>query len=86
MDYITIDLSSLTRSAHNYVIRMGDSMSPKIILNVCHSVIFEYDALCYTPSGACLQNRSASKYKYFYSKNMISAEFVERTKFTNKML
>ncbi|XP_076766762.1 lysosomal enzyme receptor protein [Xylocopa sonorina] len=49
------DLSPLTRYSQNYVIHMGNRTSPKIILNVCHSVIYEYNALCQIHSGACLQ-------------------------------
>ncbi|XP_029053716.1 cation-independent mannose-6-phosphate receptor isoform X1 [Osmia bicornis bicornis] len=56
------DLSPLTRYSQNYVIHMGNKTSPKIILNVCHSVIFEYNALCQMHSGACLQDASKSKY------------------------
>ncbi|XP_031848611.1 lysosomal enzyme receptor protein [Nomia melanderi] len=70
------DLSSLTKYSENYVIYLGSGNSSslvdsgnssslvdngKIILNVCHSVIFEYDALCETKSGACLQ-KTKSEY------------------------
>ncbi|XP_076672942.1 lysosomal enzyme receptor protein [Andrena cerasifolii] len=56
------DLSPLRSSSQNYVIYTGDKTPPMIILNVCHSVIFEYDALCQMRSGACLQNSSGNKY------------------------
>lgn len=62
------DLSPLTRYSQNYVIHMGNRTSPKIILNVCHSVIFEYNALCQMGSGACLQDASKSKYMCFHFK------------------
>ncbi|OAD52268.1 Cation-independent mannose-6-phosphate receptor [Eufriesea mexicana] len=55
------DLSPLTSYSHNYVIYMSNKVFPKIILNVCHSVIFEYGALC-LHSGACLQNSSKTEY------------------------
>lgn len=49
------DLSSLTRSSENYVIRIRNDMkSPKIVLNVCQSIIRQYGALCPIKSGACL--------------------------------
>ncbi|XP_076173543.1 lysosomal enzyme receptor protein isoform X2 [Ptiloglossa arizonensis] len=54
------DLSPLTKHSQNYVIHMGNRMSPKIILNICHSVIFEYNALCQMNSGVCLQKELAS--------------------------
>lgn len=57
------DLSPLTSSSQNYVIYTGDKTPPMIILNVCHSVIFEYDALCQMRSGACLHNSSGNKYE-----------------------
>lgn len=59
------DLSPLTRYSQNYVIHAGNKPSLKIILNVCHSVIFEYNALCQMSSGVCLHNSSNSEYVYF---------------------
>ncbi|XP_012144587.2 lysosomal enzyme receptor protein [Megachile rotundata] len=56
------DLSHLTKYSENYVIHTGNNTSPKIILNVCHSVIFEYNALCQTRTGACLRDPSKSRY------------------------
>ncbi|CAL1684751.1 unnamed protein product [Lasius platythorax] len=51
------DLSSLTRSSENYVIRIRNDMkSPKIVLNVCQSIIRQYGALCPIKSGACLDD------------------------------
>ncbi|KAK2588804.1 hypothetical protein KPH14_001679 [Odynerus spinipes] len=47
------DLSPLKRYSENYVIYSGNNTSLKIILNVCHSVIFGHDALCHKDSGAC---------------------------------
>lgn len=56
------DLSPLTTYSQNYIILMDNKTSSKIILNVCHSVIFEYNALCQSTSGACLQNSSQIGY------------------------
>lgn len=63
------DLSPLTKYSDNYFVTI-DKTSPKIILNICHSVIFEYKALCQSHSGACLQNSSFNEYGYFYLKNV----------------
>ncbi|XP_017885453.1 cation-independent mannose-6-phosphate receptor isoform X2 [Ceratina calcarata] len=57
------DLSSLTKYSENYVIPLGDRTAPKIILNVCHSVIFEYNALCQMTNGACLQDPNKNGYE-----------------------
>lgn len=57
------DLSPLTKYAENYLIPLGNKTAPKIILNVCHSVIFEYDALCQMTDGACLQDPNKNRYK-----------------------
>ncbi|XP_076628392.1 lysosomal enzyme receptor protein [Colletes latitarsis] len=57
------DLSPLTRYSQNYVIHTGNRMSPKIILNICHSVIFKSDALCQMSSGVCLQKEPVSSGK-----------------------
>ncbi|XP_043801990.1 cation-independent mannose-6-phosphate receptor isoform X2 [Apis laboriosa] len=56
------DLSPLISYSQNYIILMDNKTSSKIILNVCHSVIFEYNALCQSTSGACLQNLSQIGY------------------------
>ncbi|XP_011342492.1 cation-independent mannose-6-phosphate receptor isoform X2 [Ooceraea biroi] len=54
------DLSPLTRSSENYAIRMGtDAKSPKIMLNVCQSVI-RHGAVCPIKSGACLDDPQRS--------------------------
>ncbi|KAL2725452.1 cation-independent mannose-6-phosphate receptor isoform X1 [Vespula squamosa] len=50
------DLSPLKRYSENYVIYVGKNTSLKIILNICHSVIFGYDAICQINSGACLHD------------------------------
>jgi len=51
------DLSPLTRFSDNYVIHIRNEMkSPKIVLNVCHSIIRQYDAMCPIKSGACLDD------------------------------
>jgi len=51
------DLSSLRRSSDNYVIDTGDGLkSPKIVLNVCQSVIRQYGAVCPLKSGTCLSD------------------------------
>ncbi|GAB1860995.1 Cation-independent mannose-6-phosphate receptor [Camponotus japonicus] len=51
------DLSPLTRFSDNYVIHTRDEMkSPKIVLNVCHSIIRQYGAMCPIKSGACLDD------------------------------
>ncbi|XP_072743361.1 cation-independent mannose-6-phosphate receptor isoform X2 [Anoplolepis gracilipes] len=51
------DLSPLTRSSNNYVIRMRNEMKlPKIVLNVCQSIIRQYDSMCPIKSGACLDD------------------------------
>ncbi|XP_050573369.1 cation-independent mannose-6-phosphate receptor isoform X1 [Bombus affinis] len=55
------DLSPLTKYSDNYFVTI-DKTLPKIILNICHSVIFEYKALCQSHSGACLQNSSFNEY------------------------
>lgn len=62
------DLSPLTTYSQNYIILIDNKTSSKIILNVCHTVIFEYNALCQLTSGACLQNLSQNRYKLFYFK------------------
>lgn len=55
------DLSPLTRSSENYVISMGnETRSPKIVLNVCQSVIRQPNALCPIKSGACLNDLTKS--------------------------
>lgn len=51
------NLSSLTRSSENYVIHIRDNMkSSKIVLNVCHSIIRQYGAMCPMKSGVCLDD------------------------------
>ncbi|XP_076288109.1 lysosomal enzyme receptor protein isoform X2 [Lasioglossum baleicum] len=69
------DLSPLTKYSSNYVIHMGDVNSPKIILNVCHTVIYEYGALC-LKSAACLQQNS-SKIEYMNLGDVGQAPFFE---------
>lgn len=55
------DLSPLTRSSENYVIYMrNETGSPKIVLNVCHSVIHHSNALCPIKTGACLNDPTKS--------------------------
>nr|XP_033325303.1 cation-independent mannose-6-phosphate receptor isoform X2 [Megalopta genalis] len=70
------DLSSLTMYSTNYAIRTGNKNLPKIILNVCHSVIFEYDALCQIQSGACLKQNS-SKIEYINLGDVTQAPIFE---------
>ncbi|XP_076649828.1 lysosomal enzyme receptor protein [Halictus rubicundus] len=70
------DLSSLTNYTENYVIRTGNGNLPKIILNVCHNVIFGYKALCQIKSGACLQQNS-SKVEYMNLGDVAEAPFFE---------
>lgn len=60
------DLSPLTKYSQNYVVHTGNRTSSKIILNICHSVIFEHNALCQLYSGACLQSSTGTEYGYFY--------------------
>nr|XP_050868937.1 cation-independent mannose-6-phosphate receptor isoform X2 [Vespula vulgaris] len=48
------DLSPLKGYSENYIIYAGTNTSLEIILNVCHSVIFGFGALCQANSGACL--------------------------------
>ncbi|XP_012235795.1 cation-independent mannose-6-phosphate receptor [Linepithema humile] len=51
------DLSPLTRSSENYVISMrNETRLPKIVLNVCQSVVRLPNALCPIKSGACLND------------------------------
>ncbi|KAG7213127.1 hypothetical protein KM043_002444 [Ampulex compressa] len=50
------DLSTLTKYSDNYVIRLGDKKPSVIILNICHSVIFQGGAMCQSKSGVCLRN------------------------------
>ncbi|XP_047343685.1 cation-independent mannose-6-phosphate receptor isoform X1 [Vespa velutina] len=50
------DLSPLKRYSENYVIYAGKNTSLEITLNVCHSVIFGYEAICQMNSGACLHD------------------------------
>lgn len=58
---LNYDLSPLARSSENYAIRMGtDAKSPKIMLNVCQSVIRQHGALCPIKSGACLDDPQKS--------------------------
>ncbi|CAK9820663.1 Cation-independent mannose-6-phosphate receptor [Anthophora plagiata] len=71
------DLSPLTRYSQNYVIPTGNKTSPKIILNICHSVIFEYNALCQMHSGACLQNVTSSKTEYVNLGDVKDSPFIE---------
>ncbi|XP_053979420.1 cation-independent mannose-6-phosphate receptor [Hylaeus volcanicus] len=72
------DLSPLTRYSENYVIRVGTELLPKIILNICHSVIFEYNALCQMRSGACLQkNTDSSKLGYTNLGDVTHPPFME---------
>ncbi|KOC59527.1 Cation-independent mannose-6-phosphate receptor, partial [Habropoda laboriosa] len=71
------DLSSLTRYSENYVIHTGNNTSPKIILNVCHSVIFEHNALCQMESGACLQEIVSSKTEYVNLGDVKHSPFIE---------
>lgn len=69
-DHSHYDLSPLKRYSENYVIYAGKNTSLKIILNVCHSVIFGYDAICQMNSGACLYdplNGPKLGYIYIYS-------------------
>ncbi|XP_043511603.1 cation-independent mannose-6-phosphate receptor isoform X1 [Frieseomelitta varia] len=56
------DLSPLTKYSQNYVVHTGNRISSKIILNICHSVIFEHNALCQLRSGACLQSSTGTEY------------------------
>ncbi|KAL6449215.1 hypothetical protein ACFW04_000702 [Cataglyphis niger] len=56
------DLSPLTRSSDNYVIHMNnEKKSPKIVLNVCQSIIHQYGAMCPIRSGACLDDPEKPK-------------------------
>ncbi|KAI4488792.1 hypothetical protein M0802_011302 [Mischocyttarus mexicanus] len=50
------DLSVLKKYSDNYDIYVGNNTSVNLILNVCHSVIFGYNALCPMNSGACLRD------------------------------
>lgn len=50
------DLSSLTRSSDNYVIHISEKHSPRIVLNVCQSIIRQYGAMCPIKTGACLED------------------------------
>ncbi|KAL6258138.1 hypothetical protein P5V15_010058 [Pogonomyrmex californicus] len=50
------DLSPLTRFTENYEISINNMTYPKIILNVCHSTIHQYSAICPIKSGACLDD------------------------------
>lgn len=50
------DLSPLTRYSENYVIRAGNETSPKLILNVCHSIIRQRGSMCPAKTGVCLND------------------------------
>ncbi|XP_012276339.1 cation-independent mannose-6-phosphate receptor isoform X2 [Orussus abietinus] len=51
----SFNLSPLTRISDNYIIDVGNTSSKKIILNICHSLIFGDNTKCHPNSGACLQ-------------------------------
>lgn len=50
------DLSPLTKFSDNYVIHISEMKSSKIVLNVCHSIIRQYGAMCPIKTGACLND------------------------------
>lgn len=50
------DLSSLTRFSENYVIHTGNETLPKLVLNVCHSVIRQHGSICPAKTGICLDD------------------------------
>lgn len=55
------DLSPLRRTSDNYVIRIRNEMkSPKIVLNVCQSIIRQYGAMCPINTGVCLDDPEKS--------------------------
>ncbi|XP_011308318.1 cation-independent mannose-6-phosphate receptor isoform X2 [Fopius arisanus] len=58
-----VDLSPLQSQVNNYVIK-GTTNITSIILNVCHSVIPGYGAVCPSNSGICLRNESTSIMSY----------------------
>ncbi|XP_051174932.1 cation-independent mannose-6-phosphate receptor isoform X2 [Leptopilina boulardi] len=51
------DLSKLTKYSDNYEIPVQNSS--KILLNVCHSLIFGYGVSCINKAGSCLVNSNA---------------------------
>lgn len=51
LDY---NLSDLTLYDNNYEIDLNNQGS-KIILNICHSIIFQRGTICHRASGVCLQ-------------------------------
>lgn len=57
------NLSPLTRYSENYVIRTGTKAFPKIMLNVCHSIIRQYGVMCPSKTGVCLDDpKKSNKY------------------------
>ncbi|XP_011135989.1 cation-independent mannose-6-phosphate receptor isoform X2 [Harpegnathos saltator] len=54
------DLSPLTRYSDNYVIHIGNETSPKLVLNVCHSVIRQRGSICPVKTGICLDDPKRS--------------------------
>ncbi|XP_015115696.1 cation-independent mannose-6-phosphate receptor isoform X2 [Diachasma alloeum] len=58
-----VDLNRLRSQMNNYVINATTNTS-FIILNVCHSIIPGYGAVCPSNSGACLRNTSTSIWSY----------------------
>ncbi|XP_015589985.1 cation-independent mannose-6-phosphate receptor isoform X1 [Cephus cinctus] len=72
------DLSPLMRLSDNYVFPIGNNMSEKVIMNVCHAVIYGYQSVCYHESGACLVTIDENKkYKYINLGNVKKAPFFE---------
>ncbi|XP_043474174.1 cation-independent mannose-6-phosphate receptor [Leptopilina heterotoma] len=53
-DNFKFDLSELTKFSDNYEVQVENSS--KILLNVCHSLIFGYGSTCSFQSGSCLLN------------------------------
>lgn len=54
-DGYEFDLSELTKFSDNYEVPIENSSS-KILLNVCHSLIFGFGSTCSYQSGSCLLN------------------------------
>lgn len=52
------DLSSLTATSDNHFVHIDNKGTSKLIVNVCHSIIYEHGATCRGKVGACFQNSS----------------------------
>ncbi|XP_043273533.1 uncharacterized protein [Venturia canescens] len=74
------NLSPLMMRSDNYVIPVMGKPESEIILNVCHSIVYNYNAKCHPHAGACWKERKVESYNWKNIGEVESPKFDNKTK------